>query len=74
MNAIRIIGDQLLEKGLSVESSLITNGTLLTEGIFNELMRYNLQSIQVTIDGPPEIHNKRRPMKGGGPSFARARD
>ena len=26
--------------------------------------------LQVTVDGPPDVHNQRRPLKGGGETFA----
>lgn len=43
-----------------VYSNIVSNGYLLTEDTANELKKYNISDIQITIDGPPEIHNKRR--------------
>jgi uncharacterized protein len=50
-------------------ASMITNGTLLTEKIANNLKRLKVLGLQVTLDGPPVIHDKRRPFRGGGGTF-----
>ena len=42
---------------------IVTNGTLLTRTIVQQLKRYKVGSMQITIDGPQEIHDKRRPLK-----------
>jgi len=50
-------------------SSISTNGYLLSSEkakLFDELKIHN---VQITLDGPPEYHNKYRPLKGGGPTF-----
>lgn len=39
---------------------IITNGTLLTNSSLKQLREIGLDGVQVTIDGPPETHNKRR--------------
>lgn len=49
--------------------SVVTNGSLLTPTLINELTALGLDYIKVTIDGPPENHNKFRPFKNGHPSF-----
>ncbi len=69
IKAIHKICGSLIEKNIKVTSSLITNGTLLTKKVFNEIAKYNLTSIQITIDGPPDVHDERRPLRGGKPSF-----
>jgi uncharacterized protein len=51
------------------KSVLVTNGFLLSEKISNQLSKLGIGTIQVTLDGPPEIHNKRRPLVGGGETF-----
>lgn len=58
------------EKHASYEASIITNGTLLTEEVAERLVAAKVSSAQVTLDGPPEVHNQRRPFRSGGPSFA----
>jgi uncharacterized protein len=43
---------------------IVTNGYLLTEETINKLKAAKVTGAQVTIDGPPEIHNRRRRLKG----------
>jgi len=43
---------------------LTTNGYLLDLNKINFLLKYNLQQIQITMDGLPEVHDKRRMLKG----------
>ena len=47
--------------------SLISNGTLLTKEKSEELKKLGFSDVQITMDGPQSIHDKRRPyLKGGG--------
>lgn len=50
-------------------AGIVTNGYLLTPEILKKLIRLNITFAQVTIDGPEEIHNKRRPLAGGDPTY-----
>jgi len=52
-------------------SDIITNGYLLDEHTCRELRECRVASAQVTLDGPPDVHNRMRPLAGGGPSFDR---
>lgn len=52
-----------------INSTIITNGTLLDETIANKLQHVGINKIVITIDGPAEIHNKRRKLKSGADSF-----
>ncbi len=45
---------------LFVDYILITNGYLLNEIILKEMKDLGLSTVQITLDGPPEIHDKRR--------------
>lgn len=47
--------------GLNYNASIITNGYLLTQEVIDQLIKLKIKYIHVTIDGPEEIHNKRRP-------------
>jgi len=49
--------------------NLVTNGTLLTRQVVEELLPLGLSSARVTIDGPPDIHNVQRPFVSGKGSF-----
>ncbi len=49
--------------------NLVTNGFLLDKEKCNELKEHNLDSVQITIDGLPDTHNKSRKHKSGIPTF-----
>lgn len=51
------------------EASMVTNGYLLSKDIVEKLEKLHIKTIQITIDGPPEIHNKRRRLPNGGDTF-----
>ena len=56
--------------GFEYTAAITTNGTLLTKEVVDNLLRYNVKSMQVTVDGPRDIHDARRPFKSGkGSSF-----
>lgn len=47
--------------GISYFSSIITNGYLLNQEVVDSLVDLKIKQVHVTIDGPEEIHNQRRP-------------
>ena len=53
------------------QSHIITNGYNLTVENALKLKELQISKVQVTIDGPPSIHNKRRKLHNGGGSFDR---
>lgn len=55
--------------GVKYDAMMVTNGYLLTQEKAERLFRRRVKTIQVTLDGPPEQHNRRRPVLAGGPSF-----
>lgn len=68
--ALRIIKDlDLLAQEFDVVSGvgLITNGTVYNDDV-GEIFERVFQ-VQITIDGPREVHNERRPFKSGEGSF-----
>ncbi|CAH2030164.1 geopeptide radical SAM maturase [Trichlorobacter ammonificans] len=62
------------EQGLSYSFMLVTNGTLLTRQVVEELLPLGLAGARVTLDGPPDIHNRQRPFVSGQGSFERILD
>ncbi len=52
----------------NIEIALVTNGYALAEYI-DILKTKKIKEIQVTLDGAGEVHNQRRPLKGGDPTF-----
>jgi uncharacterized protein len=62
------------ENKLDYSAGMITNGYLLTEGtdLLRKLVNSKINFFQITLDGPPDIHNSRRILKGNlGPTFDR---
>jgi uncharacterized protein len=57
------------EQGGRFDFNVVTNGSLLTRELVQELKGYGLAGIKVTLDGPAENHNLFRPYKDGRPSF-----
>ncbi|MCL7390318.1 MAG: radical SAM protein [Thaumarchaeota archaeon] len=58
-----------LEEEMRIRVGLITNGTLLSRRVVQLLARYDIAMIQVTLDGPREVHNSRRPLISGRGSY-----
>lgn len=50
-------------------TSIITNGLLITPSMMKDLENLNCESIQITLDGPKESHDKRRVYKNGDGTF-----
>lgn len=50
-------------------SDFTTNGYLLNTGMIQEMRRLNVQSLQITIDGNRESHDKRRYLVGNGKTY-----
>jgi len=52
----------------NIDLAIVTNGYALSEYI-DILKTKKIREIQVTLDGVEEAHDKRRPLKGGTPTF-----
>ena len=52
-------------------ASIITNGWLLTPETCRALAALGVRRAQVTLDGPAEVHDRRRPHANGQPTFGR---
>lgn len=57
--------------GISCNAHITTNGYLLDEKRADALVRSGVRSYQITVDGPPDVHNASRVLKGPGDSFER---
>ncbi len=55
------------QRGISANISLGTNGIMSPSHA--EWLTSNIDSATVSLDGPPDIHNRNRPTVGGQPSF-----
>ncbi len=56
-------------KGASYGFTIVTNGSLFKRQVAEEMVPLGLESVKITLDGPPEIHNRYRPFKSGAGSF-----
>jgi uncharacterized protein len=69
------LSDSFIERcdaaDVSYSASIITNGYLLTSETARELAERRVTDAQVGLDGPPDIHNRMRPLATGGDSFWR---
>ena len=54
------------ENKIGYSAAMITNGYLLTEDpdIVRKLKDSRIKTFQITLDGPPHVHNSRRMLKG----------
>ncbi len=56
-------------RGAAYSFTLVTNGSLLTRRIAEELVPLGLTGVKITLDGPAEIHDRCRPFASGRGSF-----
>ena len=52
-------------------AGLVTNGYLLSAEKIARLGDLQINSVQITLDGPKQVHDARRALAGGGPTYAR---
>ena len=57
------------ERECEYRAEMASNGYLLTKDVSRELKELGVTQIQVALDGPARIHDRRRPLAGGGPTF-----
>ncbi len=62
------------KKEVKYSASIVTNGVLLNRETALILQDCKVTKAQITIDGMPEYHNKRRVLKDGSESFERIVD
>ena len=64
-------------KGLDLDIDdlgIVTNGYLLDGKKIAQLNDLKIKTIQITLDGPEGVHDTRRVLAGGGPTFQRILD
>lgn len=76
LNAIRNISkglsDYAASSGLAIRSSMTTNGYLVSDELaFTLTQEIGIQEFQITLDGPEQVHNSRRCLSDGSPTFQR---
>jgi uncharacterized protein len=69
---VRSISDRLKRLKINFKSAaLVSNGYMLTKEKAHELNYLNISNVQISIDGPRQVHDQRRMLKGGRPTFDR---
>ena len=73
MDIVRQMSKKLIEiaavNNCEYSAFMVTNGYLLKPEIINELKDYKIDTLQITIDGDKESHNRRRCTKEGVATF-----
>lgn len=59
------------KRGIGVITCVVTNGWFLDAPTAKRLAEVGIRQVQVTLDGPPEVHNSRRPTRNGDHTFDR---
>lgn len=57
------------EKEFYYQAGIVTNGYLLTDTVAEQLDDLCIKSAQITIDGPQDVHDRRRTLKNGKGTF-----
>ena len=70
-DTIQTITTKIMDEGLKLKSDIATNGYLLTKNKIQALNDLNIEAVQITLDGPRQVHDKRRCLKGGGATYNR---
>lgn len=71
MKAIEHITKAVRRKDVKYVASIVTNGYFLSGGVAKMLSDLGVEHAQVTVDGPPDIHNVRRCLPSGQDTFFR---
>lgn len=71
---IKTLTHKILDLNINYHSGMITNGYLLSEEVIRQLSGLKIETIQITLDGNADTHNKRRCLKGGYPTFSKIID
>jgi uncharacterized protein len=73
LNTIRRLGSRILDivhsHQIKYEGRISTNGFLLTDEACDVLLQVGVTDIQITLDGPPLVHDKRRFLVNSNPTF-----
>ncbi|MFW5804436.1 MAG: radical SAM protein [bacterium] len=71
INFMRGIKKDFKRKSISLSSSMVTNGYLLTPENFSNLFESGVTSFQITLDGDAENHDKFRYLRGKQGTFSK---
>ena len=71
IKSIESISKNVIKENYNYSAAMVTNGYLLDKQMALKLRDLKVKYIQITLDGPPEIHNKRRFLLNGEGTFER---
>jgi uncharacterized protein len=75
MSNIRYLSDSFIkisdDNNIKYFATMPTNGFLLNNKLLKELINYRVKYFQITIDGPPHIHDRNRILKNGKGTFCK---
>src|SRR5207249_3797986 len=57
-------------RGISFKFMLQTNGFLMTPELIDQYLKLGLSSVRISVDGVDGDHDRFRPLRGGGKTFA----
>lgn len=57
------------ENNCKYDAYIVTNGYLIDDEIIKNFKKYKVKGAQITLDGPPHIHNNRRILRTGKGTF-----
>lgn len=71
MKVIERISDKIIKymDDGRYSASIVTNGYLLNRDYAEKLKKYKVKNAQITLDGPPKIHDSRRILASGEATF-----
>lgn len=73
MSQMQYLSERFLEfaekKGLFYAANLVTNGYNMGTRVVSRLQKWHVTQVQVTLDGPREVHDQRRFLRSGAPTY-----
>lgn len=66
---IERLSKEFLSMGIEYSAKMVTNGYLLSSEIAEKIESLAIRNIQITLDGPESVHNQRRMLLGGQPTY-----
>ena len=67
--AIQNISLSLIERGIPLEASMLSNASLITDNVVAALSECRVTHVSTTLDGVGEAHNTHRPARSGAPTY-----
>jgi len=65
----KILRQQTIGDNKKFSGTVVTNGSLLTDRAIWILRDLNVDRLEISVDGPPEVHNVLRPYRNGKGSY-----